>query len=71
MIFTFKSIILSFVISISHGCVIQGTDSGICTEQTLDAIWRQENMPFCQDAVLYAACVPAYQVSFIHYVFIY
>ena len=42
-------------------CYLHGTDSGECTLQTLDPIWRGTFMPFCFDAVSYPACIPKYQ----------
>ena len=42
-------------------CYLQGTDSGECTLQTMDPVWRGTFMPFCFDAVIYPACIPKYQ----------
>lgn len=48
---------LSFV----HGCNIWGHDTGFCSDETLDALWRADKMPWCQYAVLYPACLPKEQ----------
>ena len=45
-----------------RGCYLHGTDSGVCTLNTLDPIWRSTYMPYCFDAVVYPACIPKYNV---------
>ena len=40
------------------GCMIAGTDSGVCSEDTLDASMRAVLMPFCANRIKYKACVP-------------
>jgi len=45
----------------SNACYLQGTDSGECTLQTMDPVWRSTFMPFCFDAITYPACIPKYQ----------
>lgn len=41
-----------------HACYLWGTDSGYCSTETLDSIWRAENMPYCGNRVVYPACLP-------------
>lgn len=45
-----------------NGCFIQGTDSGYCTLDSLDPIWRETNMPYCGRVVKYPVCIPKRQV---------
>lgn len=49
---------------ITRGCYIWGTDSGECTSDSLNPLWREANIPFCQNVVLYPVCIPKYQVGF-------
>ena len=46
-----------------HACNIWGHDTGYCSELPLDPLWRMENLPWCQYAVLYPACLPKEQVG--------
>ena len=41
-------------------CYIHGTDSGECTLNTLNPVWKGTFMPFCFDAVRYPTCIPKY-----------
>lgn len=43
------------------GCVIAGTDSGVCDPMTLEPEYRQIVMPFCAPKIQYVACVPRQQ----------
>mmetsp|Transcript_16283 Transcript_16283/g.27509 ORF Transcript_16283/g.27509 Transcript_16283/m.27509 type:complete len:269 (-) Transcript_16283:27-833(-) len=59
---TFATVILFiFQLRRTNACYLWGTSSGECTEDSLDPLWRQTFMPYCQGAVLYPACVPRYQ----------
>lgn len=49
--------LLTFV----HSCYIQGTDSGYCSEETLDGQFRVAKMPYCAKFVVYPACLPKLQ----------
>lgn len=53
-------VILS-MLYIIDSCYLHGTDSGECTLQTLDPVWRDTFMPYCSKAILYPACIPKYQ----------
>jgi hypothetical protein len=46
----------------SSACYVWGTDSGQCSSDTLNPLWREANMPYCKDVILYPACIPIYQV---------
>lgn len=50
------------ILSSFQCCTLQGTDSGECTLNTLDPLWRAMNMPFCQNVVIYPACIPQFKV---------
>jgi hypothetical protein len=47
---------------ICRSCYIQGTDSGRCTDETLDSTFRLQDLPFCASYVTYPACLPKSQV---------
>jgi hypothetical protein len=49
------------LVHLSSSCFLHGTDSGECTVQTMDPVWRSTFMPFCFDAIQYPACIPKYQ----------
>lgn len=51
----------SFLLSIVQPCYISGTDSGYCSEQTLDFKYRAAAMPFCGRYIEYPACLPKEQ----------
>lgn len=57
----FLSLIFLLLVQV-EGCYIWGTDSGTCSTDTLDPLWRLANMPYCADAIQYPACIPTYQV---------
>lgn len=59
--YVFLSLILLLLVHV-EGCYIWGTDSGTCSTDTLDPLWRLANMPYCADAIQYPACIPTYQV---------
>lgn len=52
-------------LSFTRACNIWGHDTGYCSELPLDPLWRMENLPWCQYAVLYPACLPKEQVPII------
>lgn len=54
-------IILSALLTCSDCCYLWGTDSGECSKDVKDGLWRQTFMPFCSKAVKYAACIPKFQ----------
>lgn len=54
-------ILMLFFCKSCSACYLVGTDSGECTLQTMDPVWRGTFMPFCFDAVTYPACIPKYQ----------
>lgn len=60
---TFSSFLLILLTYFSStlSCYIWGTDSGVCSTETLDPIWRMDHMPFCGEVVKYPACLPKYQ----------
>ncbi len=43
------------------GCYLHGTDSGECSMDTLDPLYRAAYLPFCFDAITYTACIPKYR----------
>ena len=51
--------------SLFTACYLWGTDSGYCSEETMDPLWRTANMPYCQYAITFPSCLPKYQVSYI------
>ena len=56
-------LLLGFTLCRTDGCYIWGTDSGICTSDSLREDWRAQNMPFCgKNAIQFPVCVPQYQV---------
>lgn len=44
-----------------QACNLWGHDTGYCSELPLDPLWRMENLPWCQYAILYPACLPKEQ----------
>eukprot|EP01038_Epipyxis_sp_PR26KG_P010542 gene10542-14164_t len=54
-------LILGVLAYISNSCYIWGTDSGECSKDTLDPLWRETFMPYCSKAVVYPACLPKSQ----------
>ena len=54
-------LLLTSLLSLVHSCYIQGTDSGYCSEDTLDPAYRAAKMPFCGKFVEYPACLPKFQ----------
>jgi hypothetical protein len=44
-----------------QGCYLWGTDSGECSSDTLDPIWRTEYMPFCGPTITFPVCIPKYK----------
>lgn len=52
---------VAFIAQVSYSCVIWGSDTGECSLQPLDKIWRESNIPFCKDVVTYPACLPKFQ----------
>eukprot|EP00981_Chlorochromonas_danica_P001379 scaffold295_cov167-Ochromonas_danica.AAC.5 len=57
----FWTLYVLLLISLVDSCYIWGTDSGECSTDTLDPLWRATNMPYCQDRVDYPACLPVYK----------
>lgn len=57
LIFIFHYLCFNYV----NCCYIHGTDSGICSEATLNSTWKAENMPYCGQFVNYPACLPKQQ----------
>ncbi len=55
------SILLLFLPHVLLGCYLWGTDSGTCSTDTLDPLWRLEKMPFCAEKIKYPACLPKYK----------
>lgn len=53
--------IMALLLPLAQGCNIWGHDTGYCSELPLDPLWRMENLPWCQYAVLYPACLPKEQ----------
>jgi hypothetical protein len=53
---------MALLLPLAQGCNIWGHDTGYCSELPLDPLWRMENLPWCQYAVLYPACLPKEQV---------
>jgi len=56
-----SGLILLLHLNIVSSCRIWGADTGECSLKTLDRTWRMQNMPFCQDFVIYPACLPKQQ----------
>jgi hypothetical protein len=62
MLKAFVSIlVLLYAPQVLLGCYLWGTDSGTCSTDTLDPLWRMEKMPFCAGKVNYPACLPKYK----------
>jgi hypothetical protein len=60
------SLVLSLLVlcvlpTLLSACYLWGTDSGSCIEESLDPIWRTDNIPFCSNVVTYPTCVPEYK----------
>lgn len=55
--------LLTFHVVQIDSCFLWGSDTGECVTASLDPLWRAANMPYCQAAVTYPACVPKYMVS--------
>ena len=51
-------LLISFLALVVHSCYIQGTDSGYCSDETLDPQFRIAKMPYCSNFVVYPACLP-------------
>ena len=62
-IFLFPLTFLLLGPTLSRACYIWGTDSGQCTDSSLDFEWRYKNMPYCQKAISFPVCIPQYQVA--------
>lgn len=60
----FRTFFLTFFCSVHllNACYLHGSNTGECTEDSLDPLWRQAIIPYCKRAVDYTACVPKYQV---------
>lgn len=58
--------LLTFHVVQIDSCFLWGSDTGECITDSLDPLWRAANMPYCQAAVTYPACVPKYMVSDMH-----
>lgn len=56
-----QALVLALVLHAVNPCYLHGTDSGECSDRTLDPAWKIGNMPFCQDAIQYPACLPKVQ----------
>lgn len=48
-------------LALAYSCNLWGHDTGICSEEPLDPMWRITNLPWCQYAILYPACLPREQ----------
>lgn len=59
----FVVLLLLVSLNLTNSCYLWGTDSGECSTDSQNSLWRQANMPFCADKVVYAACIPSYEVS--------
>jgi hypothetical protein len=66
--FSIDELLFKFSFSVSpssslvvNACYIWGTDSGECTTNTLDGVWKSAFMPYCADRVVYPACIPKVQ----------
>lgn len=46
---------------IGYSCFLHGHDSGVCTRESKDYLWRRENMPFCGQIIDFPVCVPKAQ----------
>lgn len=49
-------------LDVVNACYLHGSNTGECTDDSLDKLWRKELIPYCKRAVTYTACVPKYQV---------
>lgn len=60
-VFVITLMILLIILPLRFSCFIQGTDSGYCTNETLDYEFRigtDGQMPFCGKYIEYPACLP-------------
>lgn len=66
--YLFVTIALFLIIHVAQidSCFIWGSDTGECSTESLDPLWRAANMPYCQFAITYPACLPRYTVRAYH-----
>lgn len=57
----FLCIIVYFHSDVVNGCYIHGTDSGVCSEDGLDKVYRDQHLQFCADKINYPVCLPKIQ----------
>mmetsp|Transcript_9744 Transcript_9744/g.10480 ORF Transcript_9744/g.10480 Transcript_9744/m.10480 type:complete len:270 (+) Transcript_9744:136-945(+) len=57
-LFFFHQTFSPFTSYFASACYLWGTDSGYCSTEPLDPIWKQENMPYCGKRIVYPTCLP-------------